>query len=172
MSYKSYALSYTDNPCIATATRPIAHTYEAYGCGVNELQPPELFQAYERAGFLYPEKLRLLAPHWDLIRDNWRRALRAGEILLYVVCTRPDSDGRFATITSGRSARRGWVTQHLVSSAGVLASRAVMLATQAVRIQDAFDRSHQNFERPQIKVQPRPHPDEQHCTNGNPSRAA
>jgi hypothetical protein len=148
MPYESHTSPDAESLGSSLKAAAIARTYDEYGCAVNVLTLPELFDAYERAGFLYQEKMRLLAPYWDLIRDNWRRALRAGEVLLYIVSTRPDGDGRFATITSWRSARRGWVTQHLVSSAGPLASRAVMLGTQAVRIRDGLDCSHQNWFRP------------------------
>jgi len=122
----------------------ILDSYEAYGCRVNTISVNELFRRYERAGFLYPEKRQRLNRFWPLIRENWIRALRAGELIHYIITAELD-DGAWASVTSWRSTRTGWHTQHLVGYGGPSASRAVMLAAQAVRIRDQFDGSHQSW---------------------------
>ncbi|HWO35166.1 MAG TPA: hypothetical protein VNO32_40755, partial [Candidatus Acidoferrum sp.] len=64
---------------------PLPSLYATYGVEVNALTVEEIFALYERTGFLYPEKASRLRPHLELVRDNWRRMLRAGESLLYVL---------------------------------------------------------------------------------------
>jgi hypothetical protein len=98
----------------------------AYGVKVNELSVDQLFALYERTGFLYPEKAARLQPHMELVRENWRRLLRAGHELLYVL-TAGNNDMGCASIAVWRSTLHGWTSQHLVSE-NPLASRAVILA--------------------------------------------
>ena len=59
--------------------------YDAYGVEVNALSVEEIFELYERTGFLYPDKAARLFPHLPKVRENWRRMLTAGESLLYVL---------------------------------------------------------------------------------------
>ena len=119
--------------------------YEDFGCRVNHLSVEALFERYSQSRFLYPAKMSRLTPHLREVMDNWRRALRAGE-LIHWVASYDDPDGKgWATISSWRSTRTGWQTQHLVSTAGPVASRAVMLAAQSVRIADGWDSSHQDW---------------------------
>src|SRR5258708_19292453 len=63
----------------------LSEVYDAYGVEVNALSLNEIFALYERAGFLYPEKAARLTPHLKQVRDNWRRMLKAGDSLLYVL---------------------------------------------------------------------------------------
>ena len=88
-------------------------SYEAYGCKVNAISVDELFRKYEQAGFLYPAKMQRLAPFMDLVRDNWKRAFRSGDALLYVVSIE-QQDGAWALLSSWRSTNGGWNMQHLV----------------------------------------------------------
>lgn len=124
---------------------PIPDTYEAYGCRINSRGVDELFLSYERAGFLYAEKARRLAPYMALVKDNWKRAMRAGELILYVTSYEDSDTGAWASVTSWRSTERGWNTQHLVGAGGPSASRAVMLSTQAECIRNPLHDSHQNW---------------------------
>jgi hypothetical protein len=103
----------------------------------------QLFQWYERGRFLYPDKRERLLPYWSEIENNWRRMLRGGELLLWVVTHDDPITGAWATTSSWRSTNTGWQTQHTVSLGGPTGSRAVLLAAQAVRIRDGFDSSHQ-----------------------------
>jgi hypothetical protein len=129
----------------------VGSDYADYGCQVNAFTVDEVFAAYERSRFLYPTKARRLAPHWSSIRSHWQSALRGGELIQYVVTYGDLRNQAWATLTSWRSTHQGWVTQHLVSTGGPVASRAVMLAGQAVRIRDGWDHAHQNWHRPDHK---------------------
>jgi hypothetical protein len=119
--------------------------YADYGCQVNAITVEALFERYARTRFMYDAKRAHLAPHLAEVSDNWRRALRGGELIHWVATYQdPETDG-WASITSWRSTPTGWQTQHLVSTGGPVASRAVMLAGQAVRIAEGLDSSHQNW---------------------------
>lgn len=122
-----------------------AHGFSGFGCEVNALDTDELFRRYERAGFLYPAKLQKLAPYLPLVKENWRKAQRAGELLQWVATYEDSDHGQWGSITSWRSTASGWVTQHLVSLGGPVASRAVMLAGQAVRLLDWRDSAQQSW---------------------------
>jgi hypothetical protein len=137
-------------PVDATAcTEPAIGTdYEAYRCRVNDVTPEALFARYSEAGFLYEAKLARLKPFMPAITENWRKALRAGELVHWVATFDQPNLGAWASISSWRSTHRGWNTQHLVGIGGPTGSRAVMLAGQAVRIRDGFDAAHQNWFRP------------------------
>jgi hypothetical protein len=132
----------------ALAEPSIATSYEAYGCRVNAVTPEALFARYAEAGFLYEAKLARLKPFLPRITENWRQALRAGELVHWVATFDKPERGAWASISSWRSTHSGWNTQHLVGIGGPAGSRAVMLAGQAVRIHDGVDTAHQNWFRP------------------------
>src|SRR5260370_10173003 len=121
---------------------------KAYGVKVNALSVDELFELYRRAGFLYPAKAARLLPYMDLVRENWRRLLQAGDSLLYVLTAGGEDKGH-ASIAVWRTTGRGWISQHLVSENNPLASRAVMLAGSAGAMLRGLDESHQNWFRPE-----------------------
>lgn len=120
----------------------------AFGVQVNEVDVDELFQLYQRTGFLYPEKASRLLPYLEQVKENWRRMLRAEESLLYVLTAGNDERGR-ASLAVWRSSRHGWTYQHLVSESNPFASRAVMLAAEAESILKGSDESAQNWYRPE-----------------------
>ena len=126
----------------------LSELHAAYGVQVNKMDIDELFDLYERTGFLYPEKARRLLPHMDSVKENWRRMLRAEESLLYVLVAGDKERGR-AALAVWRSARHGWTYQHLVSENNPYASRAVMLAAEAESILKGSDESAQNWFRPE-----------------------
>jgi hypothetical protein len=126
----------------------LADVYEAYGVQVNALPVDEIFSLYERTGFLYPDKAARLLPHLEQVKENWRRMLRRGESLLYVLTAGDQKHGR-ASIAVWRTARNGWTSQHLVSENNPYASRAVMLAGSAASFLKGVDESHQNWFRPE-----------------------
>ena len=128
-------------------------TYADYGCTVNALPPAELFAEYRCSGFLYPEKEAALAPFLEIITENWNRAMRAGELILHTL-TREGENGGIATITSWRTAYDSWVTQHLSSTAGLSATKDVMLAKCASEIARDFHGYHQSWFQPK-KSMPR-----------------
>ena len=125
----------------------LSSLYATYGVQVNALTVEQIFALYERTGFLYPEKGARLRPHLGLVRDNWRRMLRAGESLLYVL-TAGDEKRGLASLAVWRTAPHGWMPQHLVSDNNPFASRAVMLAAAAGKILSGVDDA-QNWFRPE-----------------------
>jgi hypothetical protein len=120
----------------------------AYGIKVNELSVDELFSLYWRTGFLYPDKAARLMPHMDLVRDNWRRLLRAGDSLLYVLSAGSEQK-KWASIAVWRTTRSGWTWQHHVAEKSPMSSRAIMLGGLAACIKRGTDKSHQNWFRPE-----------------------
>jgi hypothetical protein len=126
----------------------LSELHEAYGVKVNEIDVDELFDLYERTGFLYPEKAVRLLPHLNLVKENWSRMLRAGESLLYVLTAGDTQKGR-AALAVWRTTHQGWTYQHLVSEGNPYASRAVMLAAEAASILKGSDESAQNWFRPE-----------------------
>jgi hypothetical protein len=126
----------------------LSDVHASYGVDVNALSINQLFALYERTGFLYPGKAARLTPHLGQVRENWRRMLRGGESLLYVISAGSDKSGR-ASIAVWRTTHHGWMSQHLVSENNPLGSRAVMLAGTAASILRGMDESYQNWFRPE-----------------------
>ncbi len=126
----------------------LSELHAAYGVQVNTVDIDDLFDLYERTGFLYPEKAARLLPHLDRVKENWRRMLRAEESLLYVLTAGDKQRGR-AALAVWRTTRHGWTYQHLVSENNPYASRAVMLAAEAESILKGSDESAQNWYRPE-----------------------
>ncbi|HKT23450.1 MAG TPA: hypothetical protein VJR04_02535 [Terriglobales bacterium] len=138
----------------AVSDRPIhtssylADVYAEYGVEVNAVSVEELFELYERSGFLYPEKAARLRPHITKIKDNWQRMLSSEDSLVSVL-TSGDSQRGLASLTVWRTAQRGSMLQHLVSENNPFASRAVMLASGAGSMANRNEDSGQNWFRPQ-----------------------
>jgi len=126
----------------------LADVYDTYGVQVNALPVDEIFALYERTGFLYPDKAARLLPHLEQVKENWRRMLKGGDSLLYVLTAGDQKHGR-ASIAVWRTSRNGWTSQHLVSENNPYASRAVMLSGSAASFLKATDESHQNWFRPE-----------------------
>lgn len=136
-----------DQRTLKSLPRP-SDVHISYGVEVNALSINQLFALYERTGFLYPGKAARLTPHLGQVRENWRRMLRGGESLLYVISAGNDKSGR-ASIAVWRTTHQGWMSQHLVSENNPLGSRAVMLAGTAASILRGVDESYQNWFRPE-----------------------
>jgi hypothetical protein len=126
----------------------LSDVHASYGVEVNALSINQLFALYERTGFLYPGKAARLTPHLGQVRENWRRMLRGGESLLYVISAGNEKSGR-ASIAVWRTTLHGWMSQHLVSENNPLGSRSVMLAGTAASILRGVDDSYQNWFRPE-----------------------
>ena len=126
----------------------LSELHAAYGVQVNSMGVDELFDLYERTGFLYPEKAVRLLPHLNRVKENWSRMLKAGETLLYVLTAGDTQKGR-AALAVWRTTHLGWTYQHLVSEGNPYASRAVMLAADAASILKGSDESSQNWFRPE-----------------------
>jgi len=126
----------------------LSELHASYGVQVNAMNVDDLFGLYERTGFLYPDKAARLLPHLELVKENWRRMLRAGESLLYVL-TAGDAQRGHAALAVWRTTHHGWTYQHLVSENNPYGSRAVMLAAEAASILKGSDESAQNWYRPE-----------------------
>jgi len=126
----------------------LSEVYDTYDVEINALSVDEIFALYERTGFLYPDKAARLIPHLGQVRENWRRMLRGGESLLYVLSSGDEKRGR-ASLAAWRTTHRGWISQHLVSENNPYASRAVMLAAAVASIRKGNDESAQNWFRPE-----------------------
>ncbi len=125
----------------------LSSLYATYGVEVNALSVEQVFALYERTGFLYPAKAARLRPHLDVVIKNWRKMLRAGQSLLYILTAGDEDQGR-ASLAVWRTAPHGWMSQHLVSDDNPFASRAVMLAAAAGKILRGTDDA-QNWFRPE-----------------------
>src|SRR3982075_1681780 len=126
----------------------LSDVYDAFGVEVNALSVEEIFALYEHTGFLYPDKAARLFPHLAQVRENWRRMLKVGDSLLYVL-TAGDHKKGLASLAVWRASQNGWMSQHLVSENNPYASRAVLLAAAAARIRKDCDVSAQNWFRPE-----------------------
>jgi hypothetical protein len=115
---------------------------------VNTVGVNDLFALYDRTGFLYPAKAARLMPHLEMVRENWRRLLHAGESLLYVLTAGDQRAGR-ASIAVWRTTRDSWVWQHLVSENNPLGSRTVMLGGLVRCMRHGIGDCQQNWFRPE-----------------------
>jgi hypothetical protein len=127
--------------------RSLADVARPHDVQVNALAVEELFALYERTGFLYPAKAARLLPHLEVVQDNWRRLLRAGDSLLYVV-TAGNAHQGCASVAVWRTTLGSWVWQHLVCDSNPLQSRAVMLGG-LIRSMQKGEESQQNWFRPE-----------------------
>jgi hypothetical protein len=119
-----------------------------FGIEVNALSVDALFDLYERTRFLYPAKREKLAPVWTVVKGNWERLRKAGELLLSSMSVTDHSTGALSSITKWRSSRYGWLIQHLVSDGNPLGTRAVMNGAIAAAYVAGRDRGYQNWFRP------------------------
>jgi len=131
----------TKNQDLQMEAKNIFTSYEEYGCRVNYISVDELFERYKQTGFLYQKKLAQLNPYWDLVRENWKKAERGGELLHSIVDTELP-DGTWASLTSWRHTENGWNSQHLVG-ASPMASQAVVRAILSAAFYDDLHKSHQ-----------------------------
>jgi len=130
---------------VVFTTRQITETFSMLPA--NCLSFDDLFSHYHEAGFLYPEKLKKLASHLNLIRENWTRGWSAGRKILLTQVYREHRLNKMGTVTVFRSTDKSWQSQHLTSSnyaAGVL---HLLLAAQDEGI-DAHYGSGQNWYSP------------------------
>ncbi|MFJ3903183.1 hypothetical protein [Streptomyces sp. NPDC090025] len=128
----------------ASRETPDARVAADPDCRVNALPPSALFERYESSRFLYPAKRARLAPYRALILDNWRRARRAGELLMAEI-SHEEPGGGWASVSGWRSTHGGWQSQHLVSSGTLAGGRAVMTTALAMRADRGTDLAQQNW---------------------------
>jgi hypothetical protein len=134
--------------------------FEQKGCQVNQIPVQKIFNHYQQAKFIYPEKMKRIAPHMDLIQRNWNKAYqwfqtsrdkREKKYLYDLLCTisiqKPEKN-RIATVTTWRSSLKGLMAEHLVSNCkNPSVVRQIQLFTQAKAICEDYG-SIQNWFRP------------------------
>ncbi|MFT4759123.1 MAG: hypothetical protein ACI9XO_000848 [Paraglaciecola sp.] len=90
-----------------------------------------LFKKYEDIGFLYPEKKKLLMPHYAKINANWNKLLKSKEELLWTITAENQLLKKgFASITAWKQGNYSLFSQHLVSTGNPMLSLKVMMAAQ------------------------------------------
>lgn len=119
-----------------------------FGIRINALSVSEMFDLYERTRFLYPAKRQRLAPVWPLVKQNWERLRKAGELLLCSMTVQNQSTGAISSITKWRSSLNGTLVQHLVSDGNPPGTRAVSMGATAASYVTGADLFHQNWFRP------------------------
>jgi hypothetical protein len=86
---------------------------------INPSSVDDLFDHYERVGFLYPEKKARILPYIELIKNNWENALSIGEKILWAVIYRDPKFDKTASVSVWRSTSNGWTAQHLTSTGDI-----------------------------------------------------
>ena len=132
----------------ASTGEPAIPLESGFDIQVNALGVEELFALYQRTRFLYPAKAARLTPHIDVVHDNWRRLLKAGDSLLYVLTAGDEHEG-YASVAVWRTTHDSWVWQHLVCEENPLRSRAVMLGGLVRCVRQEIGESQQNWFRPE-----------------------
>lgn len=104
--------------------------FEDFKVKYNQESVEKLFQHYEKVGFLYPEKMALLAPHMSKIISNWKKLLGSKEEFLWIFSRECQNNNNFSSVCAWKQSNFGMHAQHLVSDGNPLLSLKVMLACQ------------------------------------------
>ena len=125
--------------------------FNKLGVDFNKISTQRLFKEYEKIGFLYPAKQRLLAPYFDKINANWKKLKASENNLLWILNKEDKVKDNFTSISVIKYYNRGLIAQHLVSSGNPILSLEIMQAAQRVTKQ-CFEKeeinSSQNWFRP------------------------
>ena len=118
----------------------------------KEMNINRLFNNYEKIGFLYPAKKKILKPFFSTIRNNWKKLAQSKEQLLWILSMNDDGeDPNYASISVWKQSNYGLFAQHLVSSGNPFLSLKVMMKAQYIaehQFSDQEVRSSQNWFRP------------------------
>lgn len=104
--------------------------FKDFNVKFNKESVENLFQQYEKIGFLYPEKKALLAPHMQKITENWKMLLASKENFLWVLSGGHSDNSSFSSVSAWKQSNFGMQAQHLVSDGNPFLSLKVMLASQ------------------------------------------
>jgi len=126
------------------------YTNNPFDFRINQVPFDELIRHYERVHFLYSAKKQCIQPFFPLITDNWKKALKAGDKLLWVASSHREKLKKMSTISLWRSTANGWVAQHLTSNAGPEYVRNILIGTQLHAIENKY-RAGQNWFQPSNK---------------------
>ncbi len=96
----------------------------------NEFSVEALFKKYSEIGFLYPEKLAILLPFIEQIKDNWKILNSCPEELLWILTINEADRQDFASVSVIKQSNYGLLAQHLVSNGNPFLSLKVMLDAQ------------------------------------------
>ena len=99
-----------------------------------DMSVSNLFTFYKDANFTYGKKEERIQKNIDLITDNWNKALKAGDKLLWVSISKSEKPDTMATISSWRSTNNSWMAQHMASSKDAPGLTSVLLNTLAQTI--------------------------------------
>lgn len=117
----------------------------------NEISVENLFKKYSEIGFLYPEKLKILLPFIEQIKQNWQKLNSSPEELLWILSINDHYNDGFASVSVIKQSNYGLLAQHLVSNGNPYLSLKVMLDAQYraehLHTEDEV-RSSQNWFRP------------------------
>jgi hypothetical protein len=117
---------------------------------INAISFSDLIQHYESVQFLYPAKKKQIQPIMPLIAENWEKALKAGDQLLWIASSHRENTQKMSTISLWRSTLNGWVAQHLTSNAGPTYVHNILTGTQLHAIENQY-RAGQNWFQPTNK---------------------
>ena len=92
-------------PAVFT-TRQITPTFSLRPA--NCLSFDDLYTHYDEAGFLYDEKRQKLAPHLDLIRENWTKGWAAGREILITQVYREEQLNKMGSVSVFKSTGSSW----------------------------------------------------------------
>lgn len=129
-----------------SATAPV----DSRCSGRSSVDVDEIFNVYQRAGFLYEQKLERMRPFMAEIRETWRRTLSAPrDVDVHTVLMAKDRRGLgdVASLGFWRTTSAGVHSQHLVSTGAPLLSRHVLLDGQAQLASRAVQASQNWFRR-------------------------
>jgi len=137
--------------CTSTNWKKVNDTFNELGVAFNKISTERLFDEYEKIGFLYPAKQRLLAPYFEKINSNWKKLKASKNNLLWILNKEDKDQGNFSSISVIKYYNRGLIAQHLVSSGNPILSLEIMQAAQRVT-KECFEKdqinSSQNWFRP------------------------
>jgi hypothetical protein len=119
----------------------------------NQISVDALFEMYTAQNFIYPQKQERLKPVLNIVRDNWRKAMKLNFPLFWVSTISENSSNITATSSAWQYLNKGMIGQHLTSNHPV-GSRIILLGMIKKLIQNhhkEFLESFQIFYRPENK---------------------
>jgi hypothetical protein len=117
----------------------------------------QLFELYNSHHFIYPAKMEKLSPVFDIVKQNWQKAVKMGFPLFCVTMVNKNCKNITATATRWQYLNRGMIGQHLASNNPV-GSRVVFLSVLNKMIEEQHKghlESFQIYYRPQNKYSDR-----------------
>ncbi len=123
----------------------------------NAHDAEQLFELYNSLHFIYAAKMEKLEPVFDIVKQNWQKAVKLCFPLFSTLTVRKNSKNITATTTQWQYLNRGMIGQHLASNNPV-GSRIVFLASLNQLIKGQYKGncdSYQIYYRPQNKYSSR-----------------